>query len=111
MVILVRGDSAYSRNDLMQWCESQANVEYVLAHSSNARLRTLTWGLEQRAKSAYEQQRQELASTLTPLLSAQGNLKTELDALVPPQVWYQSLDYQTEKSWRCSRRCGLQIDL
>lgn len=62
--------------------------------------------------SAYEQQRQELASTLAPLLSAQDNLKTELDALVPPQVWYQSLDYQTEKSWRCSRRlvCKLTYD-
>lgn len=57
--IVVRGDSAYSRDDLMRWCESQPNVQYVLAHASNTALRTLTWGLEQRAKAAYEQQRQQ----------------------------------------------------
>jgi Transposase DDE domain group 1 len=57
VVILVRGDSAYGREDIMHWCESQAKVEYVVAYPSNERLRTLTWGVEQRAKAAYEQQR------------------------------------------------------
>jgi len=41
-VIVVRGDSAYGRDDIMRWCESQAQVEYVLAYPSNERLRTLT---------------------------------------------------------------------
>ncbi len=36
----------------MSWCEAQPNVEYVLAFPSNERLRTFTWGLEQRAKVA-----------------------------------------------------------
>ena len=101
-VIVVRGDSAYSRDDLMQWCEAQPNVEYVLAHSSNERLRTLTWGLEQRAKAAYDKQRQQIADTLAPRLN-QTDLTAELDALVPPQVWYQSLSYRTRDSWSCSR--------
>jgi Transposase DDE domain group 1 len=111
VVILVRGDSAYGRDDIMRWCESQPQVEYVLAYPSNERLRTLSWGVEQRAKAAYEQQRQQIASTLTPLI-APTELPAELDALVPPQVWYQSLTYRTLDSWSCSRRviCKLTYD-
>ncbi|ASC73549.1 hypothetical protein XM38_045170 [Halomicronema hongdechloris C2206] len=43
--ILVRGDSAYCRDDIMLWCEEQPQVDFVFAHSSNDRLRSLTWGL------------------------------------------------------------------
>lgn len=93
VVIVVRGDSAYGRDDIMGWCESQQKVEYVLAHASNERLRTMTWGLEQRAKAAYQTQREEIASTLEGLVATPADLKAELDALVPPQVWYQSLSY------------------
>lgn len=64
VVILVRGDSAYGRDDIMSWCEFQPQVEYVLAYPSNERLRTFTWGVEQRAKAAYELHRQQIARTL-----------------------------------------------
>jgi len=64
--IVVRGDSAYSRDDIMSWCEGQNQVEFVTAHSSNARLRERTWSLEQRAKAAYEAQRQAVATSLEP---------------------------------------------
>ena len=111
--ILVRGDSAYSRDDIMLWCEGEAQVDFVLAHSSNERLRKLTWHLEQRAKAAYEAQRQTVAATLEPLLDqSASDLETELNRLVPPQVWYQSLSYATLKSWSCERRviCKLTYD-
>jgi hypothetical protein len=112
VVIVVRGDSAYGRDDIMSWCESQEQVEYVLAHASNERLRKLTWGLEQRAKAAYEQQRTEIASCLEAWVATPAELKAELDALVPPQVWYQSLVYRTLDSWSCERRvvCKLTYD-
>jgi hypothetical protein len=112
VVIVVRGDSAYGRDDIMSWCESQEKVEYVLAHGSNERLQKLTWGLEQRAKAAYEQQRQDIASTLEGLVATPAELKAELDALVPPQVWYQSLVYRTLESWSIERRvvCKLTYD-
>jgi hypothetical protein len=64
----------------MRWCESQPQVEYGLAYPSNERLRTLTWGVEQRAKAAYEQQRQQIASTLAPLMTS-TDLQRELDTL------------------------------
>ena len=109
--IIVRGDSAYSREDIMSWCEVQ-NVEYVIAYASNPRLRTLTWGLEQRAKAAYEVQRQQIETVLKPLFASTVgeagpkpvDLKTDLDRVTPPQVWYQSVDYRTQDSWSRSRR-------
>ncbi len=111
--ILVRGDSAYSRDDIMLWCEGEAQVDFVFAHSSNERLRQLTWGLEQRAKAVYEAQRQTVAATLEPLLEQSASeLEAELNRLVPPQVWHQSLSYATLKSWSCERRviCKLTYD-
>lgn len=111
--ILVRGDSAYSRDDIMLWCEGEAQVDFVLAHSSNERLCRLTWHLEQRAKAAYEAQRQEVAACLEPLFGQSAReLEAELNHLVPPQVWHQSLTYRTVKSWSCERRviCKLTYD-
>ena len=118
--IIVRGDSAYGREDIMSWCEAQAKVEYVIAYASNPRLRTLTWGLEQRAKAAYEAQRQKVEAALNPLLTPtvgevaakEIDLQTELDGVVPAQVWYQSVDYRTQDSWSRSRRlvCKLTYD-
>ena len=113
VTIVVRGDSAYSRDDIMSWCESQSRVEFVTAHSSNARLRQLTWSLEQRAQAAYEAQRQTVATSLEPLLGqSSAEFAAELDRLVPPQVWYQSLSYRTVESWSRERRvvCKLTYD-
>lgn len=108
--IVVRGDSAYSREDIMSWCETHEGVEYVVAHASNARLRERTWHLEARAKAAYVQSRETIAAELKARL---GDISdADLDALVPAQVYYQSLNYQTEKSWSIARRlvCKLTYD-
>lgn len=112
VVIVVRGDSAYGREEIMAWCEAQEKVEYVLAYAGNERLQKLSWGVEQRAKAAYEQQRADIAHTLEGLVATPAQLKAELDALVPAQVWYQSLVYQTLDSWSCERRvvCKLTYD-
>lgn len=110
--IIVRGDSAYSRDDIMSWCEAQTNVQYVLAEGTNPRLVCRTQALEQRAKRAYEQHRQHIAATLEPLLGDAQALAAELDATVPAQVWYQSFSYRTLESWSCERRvvCKLTYD-
>jgi len=36
--ILVRGDAGYCRDDIMVWCESQENMDYLLGLSKNNRL-------------------------------------------------------------------------
>lgn len=108
--IVVRGDSAYSREDIMAWCERSPGVEYVVAHASNARLRDRTWHLEERAKAAYMKSRETLSAELKSRLGEIS--EADLDALVPPQVYYQSLNYQTEQSWSIARRlvCKLTYD-
>jgi Transposase DDE domain group 1 len=110
--IIVRGDSAYGRDDIMTWCEAQPQVDYVFAQASNPRLRKSTSNLEARAKAAYEQQRQDIADTLTSQLGDEPDVEHPLDTLVPPQIWYQSLRYRTEDSWSCERRvvCKLTYD-
>ncbi|MEH2440680.1 MAG: transposase [Nostoc sp.] len=40
--ILVRGDSAYSREDIMTWCESQPGLDYVFRLAQNSRLIQMT---------------------------------------------------------------------
>lgn len=34
----IRGDSAYAREDIMSWCESQTGIDYVLGLAENSRL-------------------------------------------------------------------------
>lgn len=110
--IVVRGDSAYSREEIMAWCESQEQVAYVFAHASNERLRAQTWHLEERAKAAYEASRAKIAAELTARLGDTPEALADLDALVPAQVFYQSLNYQTTDSWSRERRlvCKLTYD-
>lgn len=110
--IVVRGDSAYSREDIMAWCESQERVGYVFAHASNERLRTQTWHLEERAKAAYEAVKAQISDELKARLGDTPESLADLEQLVPAQVFYQSLDYQTETSWTKRRRmvCKLTYD-
>ena len=51
--IIVRGDSAYARDELMSWCEEH-NVDYVLGLPSNERLQRMTHDLEGKAKVEFE---------------------------------------------------------
>ena len=50
VLIIVRDDSAYVRDDIMSWCESMTNVEYVLVLRSNSRLRTNPLKLSRQAQ-------------------------------------------------------------
>ena len=36
--IIIRGDSAYSREDIMKWCEHKPRIDYVLAMGTNNQL-------------------------------------------------------------------------
>jgi len=48
--IIVRGDSAYARDEIMSWCEEH-NVDYVLGLPSNQRLQRMTHELERSKQS------------------------------------------------------------
>jgi hypothetical protein len=53
--ILVRGDSAYSREDIMEWCESQIKVDYTFGLPQNSRLVKMTAATQSKAKQEFEQ--------------------------------------------------------
>jgi hypothetical protein len=48
--ILVRGDSAYAREEIMQWCESEVGVDYVFGLSKNSRLITMTLEIQRQLR-------------------------------------------------------------
>jgi hypothetical protein len=106
--ILVRGDSAYSREDIMKFCESQAGVDYVLAMATNSQLKLRATDLIEKAKADYEQRLQPVTELMETLFSPDEELG-ELAKLVPESTWYRSLCYQTQKSWSRSRRVVTKV--
>jgi len=56
--IIIRGDSAYSREDIMAWCESKTGIDYVLGLAPNNRLLQATKSIQYRASKAVKQYRQ-----------------------------------------------------
>jgi len=101
--IWVRGDSAYSRDDIMSWCEATPNVDYLFAQGRNAVLvrRSTRWS--EAARQDYAQRRQRAQDALMAEVGDEPDSK-ELDRLVPDTVYYGCFTYQTEDSWsRCRR--------
>jgi hypothetical protein len=76
--LVIRADSAFSRDDIMSWCE-QNGVEFVLGLARNARL-------ERMLASEMEQARAESERTGGPFRS------------------YKELEYRTLDSWSRTRR-------
>lgn len=71
--ILVRGDSAYSRDDIMTWCESQTGVDYVFGLAQNSRLIQMTTTTQNRASLEYEQKLSTVVSFLETVFKAHGS--------------------------------------
>jgi hypothetical protein len=101
--IWVRGDSAYSRDDIMSWCEATPNVDYLFAQGRNAVLvrRSTRWS--EAALKDYAQRRQKAQDALTAEIGEEPDSQ-DLDRLVPDTVYYGCFTYQTEDSWSRSRR-------
>ena len=70
--ILVRGDSAYSRDDIMTWCESQTGVDYVFGLAQNSRLIQMTTTTQNRAKFEFEQKLSTVVSFLETVFKLHG---------------------------------------
>jgi hypothetical protein len=76
--LIVRGDSAFSREALMAWCEGEG-VDYVLGQAKNSRLNALLAPQMAQAKALFEETKQAARV-------------------------YGSFQYQTLKSWSRERR-------
>jgi hypothetical protein len=102
--ILVRGDSAYSRDEIMSWCEATPNVDYVFAQSSNRRLTQATERWQRMTQLNYAQSREHLRKRLAPQVSPASLTQADLDNLTPESVHYGCFFYQTLNSWSQARR-------
>lgn len=108
--LVVRGDSAYSRNDIMSWCEARG-IDYAFGLAGNERLVRMTLPLQDKAQAQYQRRHQRLVSGLESYFQAESQ-SSEVPQRLPPEVWYQSLHYRTLDSWSRTRRvvCKLSYD-
>lgn len=108
--IIIRGDIAYSREDIMSWCESQIEIDYVFGVPENPRLLQLSQSIKYRASQEYLRKTQPIVDFFEGLFPGTPDLKKDAAAFVDNSVWYCSLDYQTLNSWSRSRRVVVKVD-
>ena len=106
--VIIRGDSAYSREDIMAWCESQIGVDYVLAMASNSQLKLRAANVIEKAKIDYEVRLEPVTKLMENLFSTDEEL-SEVNKLVPESTWYRSLCYKTQQSWSRRRRVVTKV--
>ena len=95
---MVRGDSAYSRDEIMSWCENQEKVDYVFGMATNNQLRMRASDVIVKAKAEYEQRLTPISSLMEELFSPDEDLTVAYE-LVRAALWYRSLTYKTQNSW------------
>jgi hypothetical protein len=108
--ILVRGDSAYSRDDIMTWCELQTGVDYVFGLAQNSRLIQMTTTTQNQAQLEFEQKFSTVVSFLETVVKPDEQLSKLACDLIYNSIWYKSLDYQTRESWSRSRRVVCKVE-
>nr|MDZ8060101.1 IS1380 family transposase [Nostoc sp. EkiNYC01] len=110
VTILVRGDSAYSREDIMSWCESQVAVDYVFGLAQNSRLLQMSQSTQYRASQEYSQKLQTVVGFFETLFTPSSELEKQATTFVDSSVWYCSLDYKTFLTWSSNRRVVSKVE-
>lgn len=108
--ILIRGDSAYSREEIMAWCESQREIDYVFGLAQNSRLIQLSQSIKYRASLEYEQKLKPVVEFFESLFAPTPDLHLAATAFVENSVWYSSLNYKTLCSWSRNRRVVAKVE-
>ncbi|QYX32988.1 IS1380 family transposase [Sphaerospermopsis torques-reginae] len=108
--IFVRGDSAYSREDIMNWCELQRGVEYVFGMPQNSRLIKMTKNTQNQAQQEFEQKLFKVVSFLETLFTPDVQLKEMASQLIDNSIWYRSINYQTITSCSHPRRVVAKVE-
>lgn len=104
--ILVRGDSAYSREEIMKWCESQVGVDYVFGLSQNSRLMKMTLNTQQKARDCYEQNKQTVVSFLEQLFHPEEDLNNETENLLKPSLFVSLAQLPDSRILESLSTCG-----
>ncbi len=106
--ILVRGDSAYAREEMFHFCEKQPGVDYVIAMGTNNVLKLRASDIIEKAKHEYEQKLTPITELMDKYFQKDEDLE-DVKILVPTSTWYRSICYQTETSWSCQRRVVTKV--
>ncbi len=106
--IIIRGDSAYSREDIMKWCEDEPRIDYILAMGTNNQLQIRASDVLEKAKADYETRLEPVTKLMETLFSPNEEL-SEAKKIVPESTWYRSLCYKTQKSWSRTRRVVTKV--
>jgi hypothetical protein len=106
--IIIRGDSAYSREDIMKWCDNEPRIDYVLAMATNSQLKLRASDIIEKAKADYDERLKPVTKLMETFFSPDEEL-SEAKKLVPESTWYRSLCYKTQKSWSRSRRVVTKV--
>lgn len=78
----MRGDSAYSREDIMSWCEFQPGVDYVFGLAKNSRLIKMTTQTQNKAQQEYSQKLETVVSFFSTLFVPNDLLREPGTALI-----------------------------
>jgi hypothetical protein len=108
--IIIRGDSAYAREDIMAWCESQTGIDYAFGLAQNNRLLQLSQSIQYRASKEYSGKLKPVVEFFETLFSPSPDLIKSAAACVDNSVWYCSINYQTLDSWSRSRRVVAKVE-
>ena len=106
--IIIREDSAYSREDIMKWCEEEQQVDYVLAMATNSQLKLRASDIIEKAKVDYESRLEPVTKLMSTFFSPDEEL-LEANKLVPSATWYRSLCYKAQQSWSRYRRVVTKV--
>ncbi|MHC5764004.1 transposase, partial [Nostoc sp.] len=81
------GDSAYSRDDIMTWCESQTGVDYVFGLARNSRLIQMATATQNRALLEFEQKLSTVTSFLETLFKPDEQISELACDLIDNSIW------------------------
>ncbi|MEO1560650.1 MAG: IS1380 family transposase [Cyanobacteria bacterium J06632_19] len=108
--IIIRGDSAYSREEIMTWCESQIEIDYIFGLAPNNRLLQLAQSIKYRASQEYLRKTKPIVEFFETLFPLSTDVKNDAATFVENSVWYCSLNYKTLNSWSCNRRVVAKVE-
>ncbi len=106
--ITIRADSAYSRDEILNYCEEQPLVDYVIAMLTNNQLKLRSNDIISKAQEEFEGKLEPVEKLMETYFSKEEELD-ELPKLIPNSIYFRSICYRTEKSWSRKRRVVTKV--
>ncbi len=106
--ITIRADSAYCREEILNYCEKQTLVDYVIAMATNNQLTLRAGDIINKATADYKAKLEPVVELMETFFSKDEELE-EVPKLIPNSTYFRSIRYQTESSWSRERRVVTKV--